>query len=100
MNDSDFDDLLRTARADLPLPDSFKQEVWRRIESVEFESPRVVVWFHDFAAGLARPWGAATGIAATVALGLWLGSVSTSDTQSTKVAYEQAISPFSHANLK
>ncbi|HEX7262306.1 MAG TPA: hypothetical protein VF258_10865 [Luteolibacter sp.] len=100
MNDSDFDDLLRTARADLPLPDSFKQEVWHRIESVEFESPRVVVWFHDFAAGLARPWGATASIAATVALGLWLGSVSISDPQSAKVAYERSITPFSNANLK
>ena len=100
MNDSDFDDFLRTARADLPLPDSFNQEVWRRIEGVEMKSPRVVVWFHDFAAGLARPWGAATGIAATVALGLWLGSVSISDPQNPKAAYEKSISPFSHANLK
>lgn len=100
MNDSDFDDFLRSARADLPLPDSFKQEVWHRIESVELESPRVVVWFHAFAAGLAQPWGAATGIAATVALGLWLGSVSISDPQNAKVAYERSISPFSHANLK
>lgn len=100
MNDSEFDDFLRTARADLPLPNSFKQEVWHRIESVEIESPRVVVWFHAFAAGLARPWGAASGIAATVALGLWLGSVSISDTQSTKVAYEKSISPFSHADQK
>ena len=100
MNDSDFDDFLRTARADLLLPDSFKQKVWHRIESVEIESPRVVVWFNAFAAGLVRPWGAASGIAATVALGLWLGSVSISDTQSTKVAYEKSISPFSHADQK
>lgn len=100
MNDSDFDDFLRSARADLPLPDSFKQEVWHRIESVELESPRVVVWFHAFAAGLARPWGAATSIAATVALGLWLGSVSISDTPNTKFAYEKSISPFSHVDLK
>ncbi len=100
MNDSDFDDFLRAARADLPLPDSFKQEVWCRIESVEIGSPRVVVWFHTFAAGLARPWGAATSIAATVALGLWLGSVSISDPQSAKVAYERSISPFSHVDQK
>lgn len=100
MNDSDFDDFLRTARADLPLPESFKQEAWRRIESVEMESPQLVVWFLDFAAGLARPWNAAAGIAATVALGLWLGSGSVSDPQNSKAAYEKSISPFSHADLK
>lgn len=100
MNDSDFDDFLRTARADLPLPDSFKHQVWQRIESVETESPRVVVWFRAFAAELARPWGEAAGIAVTVALGLWLGNVNISDSQSTKVAYERSISPFSHSNLK
>jgi len=100
MNDSDFDELLRTARADLPLPDSFKQEVWHRIESVELESPRVVVWFHAFAAGLARPWGAATGIAATVTLGLWLGSTGFRDSKSSEVAYAMSISPFSQHDRK
>lgn len=100
MNDSDFDDFLKTARADLRMPDSFKQEVWHRIESAENQSPRVGVWFQAFAAGLARPWGAATGIAATVTLGLWLGSAGIRNSKNSEAAYAMSISPFSQGHQK
>lgn len=100
MNDFDFDQLLRTARLGSPLPDSFKQEVWNRIATHKVESLPGVIWFQSFAARLARPWGAAAGIAATVALGLWLGSASTRDAKNSEVAYAMSISPFSQHDRK
>ena len=100
MNDSDFDDFLRTARADVPLPDSFKQDVWDRIGTNKIEPLPGVIWFHALAAELARPWGAAVGIAATVTLGLWLGSTGIRDAKSSEVAYAMSISPFSQHDRK
>ncbi len=97
MNDSDFDDFLKDVKADLHLPASFKHGVWRRLENEEPEAPQVIVWFHALAANLARPWGAAVGVAAMVALGVWLGSASVPGTHVTKTAYAQSISPFDHA---
>ena len=100
MNDSDFDDFLKTAREETPVPDSFKQEVWNRIGTNKVEPLRGVIWFHAFAAGLARPWGAAAGIAATVTLGLWLGSTGIRDAKNSEVAYAMSISPFSQHDRK
>ncbi len=100
MNDSDIDDLLRTARLETPLPDSFKQEVWNRIGTNKVEPLPGVIWFQSFAAGLPRPWGAAAGIAATVTLGLWLGSSGIRDAKNAEVAYAMSISPFSKHDRK
>ncbi len=98
MNDSEFDDLLRTARGKVPLPGSFRQGVWHRIERTAAESPRGLAWFQGLVAVFARPWGAATGLAATVAVGLWLGAVSIPEPKDAKVAYAESISPFVHAS--
>lgn len=100
MNDSNFDDFLKNAKADVHLSASFKHGVWRRLENEESEAHRVIVWFHAFAANFVRPWGAAAGVAATVVLGLWLGSASVPGTHGTKDAYTQSISPFDHATRK
>lgn len=100
MKDFDFDDFLRTAKAEVPLPDSFQQEVWDRLGSKQTELPAGVVWFRALTAGLTRPWGAATGIAATVTLGLWLGSTGFRDSKSSEVAYAMSISPFSQHDRK
>ena len=100
MNDSEFDDLLRTARGDVPLPGSFRQGVWHRIESGALESPRRLVWLHSMVAAFLRPWGAAVGLAATVAAGIWLGAASIPDAKDAKVAYAESISPFAHVHRK
>lgn len=100
MNDSEFDDFLKSARTDEPLPGSFKSGVWHRIESEALEAPPVVIGFQAFAASLARPWGAVAGIAATVALGLWLGIATAPEPRDGKVAYATSITPFAHPRHK
>lgn len=93
MNDSEFDDLLRAAKEDLPLPSSFKLGVWHRIESVGAE----------LATGFAPPhyrWRMALGVAATVALGMWLGAASIPETKEPQLAYAESISPFHHNRAK
>lgn len=100
MNDSEFDDLLRTARGEVPLPGSFRQGVWHRIESATAESARGLGWFQDLIAIFARPWAAAAGVAATVAAGLWLGAASIPEPKDAKLAYAESISPFVHANSR
>ncbi len=100
MNNSEFDDFLKTARADLPLPASFKQGVWHRIEGEALGVPSLVIGFQALAARLARPWGAAVGIAATVLLGLWLGIATSPNPKEAKSAYAMSISPFAHSGDK
>ena len=97
MNDSEFDDLLRTARGEGPLPASFRQGVWHRIENAAAESAPGLGWIHDLIAVFARPWAAAAGVAATVMAGLWLGAASIPKANEAKFAYAESISPFIHA---
>jgi hypothetical protein len=100
MNDSEFDDLLRTARGNVPLPGSFRQGVWHRIESAGLEPARGFAWFNILVAAFVRPWGAAVGVVATVAAGIWLGAASMPDAKDAKVAYAESINPFAHAYKK
>lgn len=100
MNDSEFDDLLRTARGADPLPASFRQGVWHRIESAAVDTPHGAAWLRAAASVLLRPWGAVASVTATVALGLWFGVASIPDRQETKVAYAESISPFAHPHRK
>ena len=74
--------------------------MWDRIGTNKIEPLPGVIWFHALAAELARPWGAAVGIAATVTLGLWLGSTGIRDAKSSEVAYAMSISPFSQHDRK
>ncbi|MES2437505.1 MAG: hypothetical protein V4584_00470 [Verrucomicrobiota bacterium] len=100
MNDSDFDNLLKSAKADVPLRDSFKQEVWQRIENLETDSSPEIVRFKPIMATITRPWSAVAGIAAMVTLGLWLGATTAPDAKDAKVAYAESISPFAQAHAK
>jgi hypothetical protein len=100
MNDSEFDELLKSARGSSPLPASFRQGVWSRIESADTELPREATWFQSVIGALLRPWGAATAMAATVVAGIWLGAASVPETRDAKVAYAESISPFAHAHRK
>lgn len=96
MNDSDFDDILRSARATSALPSSFRQGVWRRIENDTAKVRRS--WFQDILTAVARPWGAAVGLAATVTLGLWLGAVTSPGEKQAQAAYANSISPFTQSD--
>ena len=96
MNDSDFDDLLRSARNSPPLPASFRQGVWRRIENAQ--SPVPPPWLEAVIDLITRPWGAVAGLAATAALGLWLGAATAPSQQDDQIAYIESINPFSHAH--
>lgn len=100
MNDSDFDNLLKSAKADVHLRDSFKQEVWQRIENAETDNSPEIARFQPIIATIARPWSAVASIAAMVTLGLWLGATTTPDAKDAKVAYAESISPFAQAHGK
>lgn len=93
MNDSEFDDLLKAAKGDFPLPPSFKQGVWHRIESSAVARKPVF-------SVVEHPWMSALGIAAATVIGLWLGAVSIPETQDARSAYAESISPFVHTSVK
>lgn len=96
MNDSDFDDLLRSARGENPLPRTFRQSVWRRIESDA--ALKAAPWYSRALALVARPWAAATGLAATVALGFILGNITAPEDRPTAATYAYSISPFAQTH--
>jgi hypothetical protein len=99
MKNNDFDDLLRSAREDFLLPPSFHTEVWSRIESAEVIFSQIgTPWHHNVISMIARPWAAASGLAAMVGLGLWLGALSIPDTSHTETAYALSISPFAQSH--
>ena len=99
MKNTDFDDLLRSAREDFPLPPSFHADVWNRIESAEVISSKFgTPWPHNVISIFARPWAAVSGLAAMVALGLWLGALSIPDNSRTETIYARSISPFAQSH--
>lgn len=99
MKNIDFDDLVRSAREDFPLPPSFHADVWSRIESAEAISSKLgTSWHHNVISMIARPWAAASGLAAMVALGLWLGALSIPDNSRTETTYAHSISPFAQSH--
>jgi hypothetical protein len=101
MNDREFDDLLKTASAPVSLPASFNQDVWSRIESraADDDLP-VIARFQPRLTNLPGPWGAALGVAAMVALGLWLGAATVPQAKDAKHAYAESISPFATPHRK
>jgi hypothetical protein len=92
MNDSDFDQMLRSAKREAPLPASFRHGVWQRIENDAAEIG--TSWYQGVLGAVFRPWGTAVGLAATIVLGLWLGAVSAPAEKSTLATYADSISPF------
>ena len=101
MNDREFDDLLRTASHPVSLPSSFNEDVWSRIENraTEDDLP-VIAMFQPRLTKLADAWGAALGVAAMVALGLWLGAATVPPAKDAKIAYAESISPFATTHQK
>ena len=100
MNDPEFDELLKSARSPSPLPASFRQGVWSRIESTDAAMPQGTAWFRQAIDVLFRPWSAVTAMAAMVAAGVWLGSASVPETRDGRLAYAESISPFTQAHGK
>lgn len=98
MNDKEFDDLLKLARGTCPLPTSFRQGVWGRIERAESEVSKGTAWFPTVIGAVVRPWGAVVGMAATITAGIWLGSASIQEADDPMQAYGQSISPFAHTH--
>jgi hypothetical protein len=97
MNDSDFDDLLRSARGESPSPHSFQSGVWRRIEN-DAAQVGLRPWYMRAFAAVAKPWITVAGLAATVTLGLWLGTVTSAKQQPTASEYAYSISPFAQTH--
>lgn len=95
MNDSKFDDLLKSARGDTPLPNGFKQGVWYRIERMPAITPSRTqnAWLHSV-------WVKGLGVAAMVALGLWLGAVSIPGVEENRMIYVKSIHPLAHRNAE
>lgn len=100
MNDREFDSLLRTARDPGSLPSSFNGDVWSRIESRATESDLSQIVEFQTLPKLSGVWGAGIGIAAMVALGLWLGAATVPPEKDSKIAYAESISPFGTTHRK
>jgi hypothetical protein len=101
MNDQEFDDLLRSATDPVPLPPSFQQEVWHRLENrLNAVVPPRGAWLQPGLARHANPWWAAAGIAAMVAVGAWLGAVTAPQAKDAKLVYAESISPFASTHRK
>jgi hypothetical protein len=92
MNDSDLDDILRNSRPNLPIPASFHREVWNRIEHDALGGkPHSIA---NVLLALRRPWMAATGLTAALAMGAGIGFVTTPAPKVSRAAYAESISPF------
>jgi hypothetical protein len=87
MNDSQFDTFLKAAKGDEPLPRTFTQGVWHRIESAS-------VIPHPSSRTFGKPWLPALGMAASVILGLWLGARTIPEPDDMTTSYAISISPF------
>ncbi|MCB1096680.1 MAG: hypothetical protein KDN22_13970 [Verrucomicrobiae bacterium] len=95
-NDAGFDQLLRSANLEVPLPGAFQSEVWRRI-AVARESTltaRLAHALESLLSSLAQPVAASVLVFATISAGLWFGARSTEPGHDAKLAYVQSVSPF------
>jgi hypothetical protein len=97
MNDSEFDDFLKDARAGKPLPVSFGHEVWQRIETAEITRRPHFAGLQSIITALVRPWGSVAAIATMITLGLWLGAATAPRAENPKMAYAESISPFAQS---
>lgn len=98
MNDSELDELLRSANREVPVPASFRHSVWQRIESAALDEKRPLMWLERMITALARPAGAITAVSVFGLLGLWLGFASVRDQANIKLSYVESVSPFASAH--
>lgn len=95
MNDSEFDDLIKAAGEQVPVPPSFRHSVWHRIESAAVPAARGY-WLSLFA----RPAVAGASVAAALAIGLWAGAIATPSGDDARLSYLESVSPFTHADRR
>jgi hypothetical protein len=95
-DDGAFDELLRSAKAEVPLPGAFQSEVWQRI-AVDQESTlmaRLARILDPILSVLNRPIAASASVLLMVSAGLWLGSLRVYPARDGKLAYIESVSPF------
>jgi hypothetical protein len=90
------DALVRAARPEVPLPNSFQSEVWRRIAVAQENSLSVrwASWMDQLFGALAHPVTASGLTVVLAAMGFWLGTGKETPSPITKLAYVEAVSPF------
>lgn len=98
MNDSDFDQMLRSARGPSPLPANFRSEVWRKIQAEAATVPQWQRWLESCLELLLRPPVAAAGVLATILLGATLGMSGKPDPVEAENHYIRSVSPFVQAS--
>ncbi len=98
MNDSELDEMLRSARPGPALDPNFKSQVWRRIEFSSTETFSFTDWLEKFLTPLTQPVFAAAAVFSMTVLGFGLGAVMRPQAQDYKVAYIQSVSPFASSH--
>jgi hypothetical protein len=98
MNDSELDELLRSADQQVPVPESFRHKVWYRIESASLNERKPLAWLDTLFSTLARPVGAVAAVTTVGLLGLWMGAAGVSGGGDSKLAYVESVSPFASAH--
>jgi|GEM_PF-656602 len=95
-DDGAFDDLLRSAKVEVPLPGIFQYEVWRRIAAAQESTlmARLARTLEPILALLSRPIAASASMVLMVSAGLWLGSLGMDPVRDGKLAYVASVSPF------
>ncbi len=94
--EADFDTVLRSAQATIPLHNSFQSEVWRRIATAQTAGPsaRMAQFIEACLVWLGRPAVATAAVLTMFTTGVWLGLKETPAKVSGKLAYIESISPF------
>lgn len=96
MNTHEIDELLRSAAQDLPIPTSFRSEVWTRIAHAEQRS--FAARLNRVLAAFTRPVPAVASVIATVLVGAWLGLSTAPPVKDARLSYAESISPFLQEN--
>ena len=95
-NDPALDDFLRTAQVNVPLPDAFQTEVWRRI-AVRHQASIVVRFsscMEKVFGWLGGPVPATATLLFMISAGIWFGSKASEPGDDGKFAYVRSVSPF------
>ena len=99
-DDGAFDEMLRLAKVEVPLPGAFQSEVWQRI-AVDQEwtlMARLVRILDPILSVLNGPIAASASVLVMVSAGLWLGSLGVYPARDGKLAYIESVSPFVQAH--
>jgi hypothetical protein len=100
LDDGAFDDLLRSAEVEVPLPGAFQFEVWRRIAVAQESTPmaRLARIVDPIFGLLSRPLATTASVVLMISAGLWLGSLGVHPARDGKLAYVESVSPFAQSH--